>query len=85
LASAFGTLLLDRNCPSPRLLDRIGDRWTVLTIGGLADGPHRFKTITQRIDGISQKMLTPPFGAWSATAWSSAPSPPWCRRAWTTS
>jgi DNA-binding HxlR family transcriptional regulator len=48
----------DRNCPSRRLLDRIGDRWTVLIIGALADGPLRFKTITGRIDGISQKMLT---------------------------
>lgn len=48
----------DRNCPSRRLLDRIGDRWTVLTIGALADGPLRYKSITGRIDGISQKMLT---------------------------
>lgn len=48
----------DRNCPSRRLLDRIGDRWTVLTIGALTDGPHRFKVLTDRIDGISQKMLT---------------------------
>ncbi|WP_210438464.1 winged helix-turn-helix transcriptional regulator [Nocardioides xinjiangensis] len=48
----------DRNCPSRRLLDRIGDRWTVLIIGALSDGPHRFKAITERVDGISQKMLT---------------------------
>ena len=48
----------DRNCPSRRLLDRIGDRWTVLTIGALADGPHRFGVLTSRIDGVSQKMLT---------------------------
>ena len=48
----------DRNCPTRRLLDRIGDRWTVLVIGALADGPHRFGVLTQRIDGVSQKMLT---------------------------
>ena len=48
----------DRNCPTRRLLDRIGDRWTVLVVRSLLDGPHRFSAIAQRIDGISQKMLT---------------------------
>lgn len=48
----------DRNCPTRRLLDRIGDRWTVLVVGALADGPRRFSAIARRIDGISQKMLT---------------------------
>lgn len=48
----------DRNCPSRRLLDRIGDRWTVLVVGTLSDGPLRFGEIGKRIDGISQKMLT---------------------------
>lgn len=48
----------DRNCPTRRLLDRIGDRWTVLVVGTLADGPLRFGQIAQRIDGVSQKMLT---------------------------
>lgn len=48
----------DRNCPSRRVLDRIGDRWTVLVVGTLAPGPLRFGQLAQRIDGISQKMLT---------------------------
>ncbi|AQP46837.1 transcriptional regulator [Tessaracoccus aquimaris] len=49
----------DRNCPSRRLLDRIGDRWTVLIVGILAeDGPLRFGELARRVDGISQKMLT---------------------------
>lgn len=48
----------DRNCPSRALLDRIGDRWTVLVIGTLDEGPRRFSEIGRRIDGISQKMLT---------------------------
>ncbi|MGP5672927.1 winged helix-turn-helix transcriptional regulator [Brachybacterium alimentarium] len=47
-----------RDCPSRRLLDRIGDRWTVLVIGMLEDGPQRFSQIARRVDGISQKMLT---------------------------
>lgn len=48
----------DRNCPSRRLLDRIGDRWTVLIIGTLVDGPRRFSEVQAAVDGISQKMLT---------------------------
>lgn len=48
----------DQDCPSRRLLDRIGDRWTVLTVVLLADGPLRFSALAARVGGISQKMLT---------------------------
>lgn len=46
------------DCPARRLLDRVGDRWTVLIIGVLADGDTRFADLSRRIDGISRKMLT---------------------------
>lgn len=45
-------------CPSRQVLDRIGDRWTVLLIGVLADGPRRFTELAREVQGISQKMLT---------------------------
>jgi len=45
-------------CPSRRLLDRIGDRWTVLLVVALGDGPRRFSELRRTVDGISQKMLT---------------------------
>ncbi|WIB78833.1 helix-turn-helix domain-containing protein [Curtobacterium sp. MCPF17_002] len=45
-------------CPSRQLLDRIGDRWSVLTIGTLAAGPARYSVIATRVQGVSQKMLT---------------------------
>lgn len=48
----------DANCPTRRILDRIGDRWTVLIIGALGDGDARFSQLRRRIEGISQKMLT---------------------------
>jgi DNA-binding HxlR family transcriptional regulator len=48
----------DRDCPTRELLNRIGDRWTVLVIGALSDGPQRFSQVARRVDGISQKMLT---------------------------
>ncbi|HEY0259465.1 MAG TPA: helix-turn-helix domain-containing protein [Lacisediminihabitans sp.] len=47
-----------RDCPTRQLLDRIGDRWTVLVIGALEGGPRRFSEIARRVDGVSQKMLT---------------------------
>ena len=48
----------DRDCPSRRLLDRIGDRWTVLLVGALDAGPRRFGELAAEVGGISQKMLT---------------------------
>lgn len=48
----------DRDCPTRHILDRIGDKWTVLIVGALANGPMRFSELAKRVDGISQKMLT---------------------------
>jgi DNA-binding HxlR family transcriptional regulator len=45
-------------CPSRQVIDRIGDRWSVLILGTLADGPRRFTEVARHIEGISQKMLT---------------------------
>jgi DNA-binding HxlR family transcriptional regulator len=39
-------------------LSRIGDKWSVLVIAHLGDGPRRFNEIRRQIGGISQKMLT---------------------------
>jgi DNA-binding HxlR family transcriptional regulator len=48
----------DRNCPSRQVLDRIGDRWSVLVVGALVHGPLRFSALAKTVDGVSQKMLT---------------------------
>ncbi|WP_051950590.1 winged helix-turn-helix transcriptional regulator [Actinacidiphila yeochonensis] len=48
-----------RGCPSRELLDRIGDKWTVLVLGELTDGlPRRFSALRDRLAGVSEKMLT---------------------------
>ena len=39
-------------------LDRIGDKWTVLVVGVLEQGPLRYNEIRRAVDGISQRMLT---------------------------
>jgi DNA-binding HxlR family transcriptional regulator len=46
------------NCPSRQALDRIADRWTILVLLALDDGPRRFTELARRIEGVSQKMLT---------------------------
>lgn len=40
------------------VLARVGDKWTVLVVTYLGDGPMRFNELRRTIDGISQRMLT---------------------------
>jgi DNA-binding HxlR family transcriptional regulator len=40
------------------VLDRIGDKWSLLVIGTLRAGPLRFGELAGAIAGISQRMLT---------------------------
>ncbi len=47
-----------RDCPTREVLDRVGDRWSVLIIGILGEGSWRFTELHRQIEGISQKMLT---------------------------
>jgi len=45
-------------CPIRDVLDRLGDRWTVLVLKELEDGTLRFGEIRRRIEDISQRMLS---------------------------
>ena len=45
-------------CPTRMVLDRIADKWAVLVLGLLGDGPVRFNQLRRQIEGISQKMLS---------------------------
>ena len=40
------------------VLDRIGDKWSLLVIGTLRAGPLRFGELEEAVAGISQRMLT---------------------------
>lgn len=46
------------DCGIRDVLDRVGDKWSVLVIVELANGPRRFRQLHRAIDGISQRMLT---------------------------
>lgn len=40
------------------VLSRIGDKWTILVVMTLTDGPRRFNELKRMIGGVSQRMLT---------------------------
>ncbi len=40
------------------VLARVGDKWSVLIVSLLGDGPKRFSEIKRMVGGISQRMLT---------------------------
>lgn len=47
------------DCPVKDVLNRVGDKWSMLTVIILSDhGTLRFNELHQLIDGISQRMLT---------------------------
>ena len=50
--------VLDAQCPSRLVLDRIADKWTALIIQILAHGTMRYAALQREIGDISQKMLT---------------------------
>ncbi len=44
--------------PLRDVLDRICDKWSLLILGMLDDGPMRFTELHRAVSGISQRMLT---------------------------
>jgi DNA-binding HxlR family transcriptional regulator len=50
--------LFDPDCPTRLVLDRIGDKWTVLVVLLLSDGPMRFSQLRGHIGRVAPKVLT---------------------------
>ncbi|MBW8806261.1 MAG: helix-turn-helix transcriptional regulator [Catenulisporales bacterium] len=48
----------DDDCGIRDVLDRLGDRWSVLVVVELTKGTRRFHELHRAIPGISQRMLT---------------------------
>src|SRR6266576_3967964 len=60
-----GTSMLPSNLHVPEdcravseVLSRVGDKWTILVVGELGNGPKRFNEIRRALGSISQRMLT---------------------------
>jgi DNA-binding HxlR family transcriptional regulator len=59
------TVVLPSNLHVPKdcravseVLARVGDKWSMLVVVMLGDGPRRFNELRRSIGGISQRMLT---------------------------
>ena len=48
----------NEDCPIRDVVAQIGDKWSILILFALVDGPDRFNSLKSRIEGISQRMLT---------------------------
>jgi DNA-binding HxlR family transcriptional regulator len=49
----------EANCKAlGQILERIGDKWTIMIVGALSRGPMRFNALQKAIPGLSHKMLT---------------------------
>jgi DNA-binding HxlR family transcriptional regulator len=58
-ASADGRFdVLSAACPTRQVINRIGDRWSLLVLSALEGGTLRFQELRRTVDGVSQKMLT---------------------------
>jgi DNA-binding HxlR family transcriptional regulator len=53
-----GSAPLEAVCPVRGVLDKLGDKWSMLVILELSAGEHRFSELKRQIPDISQKMLT---------------------------
>src|SRR6218665_1067433 len=49
---------LDQRCPIRGVLDKLGDKWSMLVILELSAGEQRFSALRRQIPDVSQKMLT---------------------------
>jgi DNA-binding HxlR family transcriptional regulator len=56
--SPGGPAPLEEVCPVRGVLDKLGDKWSMLVILELSAGEHRFSELRRKIPDISQKMLT---------------------------
>ncbi|MFF5713595.1 winged helix-turn-helix transcriptional regulator [Streptomyces sp. NPDC012756] len=52
------TGVTDQVCELREVLDRVGDKWSVLVMALLGDGPRRYSELRRSIEGISPRMLT---------------------------
>ena len=50
--------LFDPDCPTRVVLDRIGDKWTVLVVSALSTGTLRFTELRTRVGRVAPKVLT---------------------------
>ena len=58
MANAYPIDILNEYCPSRKVMELIGDKWTLLTLNAIARGINRHNALLREVGGISQKMLS---------------------------
>src|SRR5690242_6418644 len=54
-----GNLHVPEDCRAvSEVLSRVGDKWTILVVSDLGNGPKRFNEVRRALGSISQRMLT---------------------------
>ena len=54
-----GNLHVPEDCRAvSEVLSRVGDKWTILVVSELGNGPRRFNEMRRALGSISQRMLT---------------------------
>jgi DNA-binding HxlR family transcriptional regulator len=56
--AAPGADIMDPQCPSRVVFQRVGDKWASLVVQVLADGPVRFSELRKHVHVITPKVLT---------------------------
>lgn len=47
-----------KDCGLRLILDRLGEKWTMMTLAELTARPMRYRDLERALDGITQRMLT---------------------------
>jgi len=50
--------ILNQYCPSRKVLELLGDKWTLLILNAISRGINRHNALLRDVGGISQKMLS---------------------------
>ncbi|MBI4172004.1 MAG: helix-turn-helix transcriptional regulator [Actinobacteria bacterium] len=48
----------EARCPGLACFELLGRKWTAQIVWSLLDGPRRFSTLLESVEGVSDKMLT---------------------------
>jgi hypothetical protein len=54
----FDDIVQSKLCHARQILNRVGDKWSILLVYELGGGSRRFTELRRAIDGISERMLT---------------------------
>ena len=54
---AYDAVMTDAQTPLAAALERVGDRWSLLVIEALLEGPRRFGELSETVTGIAPNIL----------------------------